>query len=413
MKRENNNFDDITVNSLLNEDEDYYKEQYIDCIGIDTITLNLISKPSKCEYIKNRVEQYCSSDAYTSPVINGRISEYTSNNEGCPIASVVLKQLFDPEEQKTYRLRITLVLRVPALIEKQKKNVLYSRMTVDSNGIYNISRLIHDETQAIFADRDNDINNIFESFTINNINMRGSISLKDLPDQDGEKYMKLLSCARRYRYMRDYKYQKSSKSLDMTSNAFTLKFRDGNTILSKMNNKSTYDIQDTKNKVMYCEDKIQVTFSVNKEFFDVRYIRDKIREDGVRPLLRFNVSVFTDVIRRAYDAFINLMIFMYTECDFYNGDIARRFIRESSYQHDTKNILRAYVRRCSNDTEFTENSKLFKQFFKVNYSNAYSNNRKKFVKMGMSTIIIPDILGVEKYKNPLVYMYLSKHPEYK
>ena len=410
MEKKNYNFDEFTVNSLLDDDEDYYKEKYIDCIDIDTITLNLMSKPSKCEYIKNCVEQYCSNDTYSSPVINGRISEYTSNDESCSVSSVVLKQLFDPEEKKTYGLTINLVLRVPTLIEKQKKNISYGKMIINDNGIYSISKVIYDEIQYIFADKDNNISNIFESFSISNINMRGSISLQDLPEQDGGKYMRLLSCARRYRHMSEYRYKESNKSLKMVGKSFILEFRDGGEILDKMNNKSTYDIQDMKNKSRYCEDKIQVTFSINKEFFNVRYIKDKVREDGDTSALRFNIDIFTDVFRRAYDVFINLMIFMYTECDFYNGDIARRFIRESSYQHDTKNILRAYVRRCSNDTEFTENSKLFKQFFKVNYSNAYSNNRKKFVKMGMSTIIIPDILGVEKYKNPLVYMYLSKHP---
>ena len=161
MEKKNDNFDEFTVNSLLDDDEDYYKEKYIDCIDIDTITLNLMSKPSKCEYIKNCVEQYCSNDTYSSPVINGRISEYTSNDESCSISSVVLKQLFDPEEKKTYGLTINLVLRVPTLIEKQKKNISYGKMIINDNGIYSISKVIYDEIQYIFADKDNNISNIF------------------------------------------------------------------------------------------------------------------------------------------------------------------------------------------------------------------------------------------------------------
>ena len=410
MNEKNNNFDDITVKSLLEEDEDFYVEKYIDCLDIDTITLTILSQPSKYDYVLNRVAKYCDNDAYVVPVVNGRTIEYISNDENKPLSHVIIKKLFDPNESKTYRLKVTMTLRVQALLNNQKKNASCDRVVIDSNGIYNTGKVIYSAVKIIFSDADNNIDNVIESCTINDIKLRGSISLEHLPEQDGEKYMKLLGCARHYRYTNDYGYKENSKSLIIVGRQFKLKFRDGNNILSKINNKSTRELDDMKTQLSYCKNKIQVTFNVIKEFFEVRRVNDKINKTNTgKYTKKFNIDLFADSIRIVYDAFIKLMIFMYTENDFYNATNARKFIRNSPFQCDTKDILRAYIKRCANDTEFTENSKIFKQFFKVTYSNAYSNNQKKFDKMGLSTIIIPDILGVEHYKNPLVYMYLSKH----
>lgn len=410
MKEKNNTLGNITVKSLLLEDEDYYKEQYIDCIDIDTITISLLARPSATQHITECIERYCDSSTYSAPVINGRIREYISHEETCPLSSVVLKQLYSTTDKKTYNVKLTLTLRIHPLIIKHEQDNTYYNVKVDDDGIYNTSRVVYKELRHMFCNSGTALDVIFSSYTIDSVRLIGSILTKHLPDKNCEKYMKLLSCARRYRHMTEYAYNSNSKSLNLVGKSFKLSFRDGNTVLSKMDNKSSYESKDT-HKASYCKDSIQVTFDVTKDFFNIEYLRDTGKIDtSSKYIQKFNINIFTDVLRRTYDVFINIMIFMYTSCDFYNASIARRKIRESSFHSDTKDTLRAYATRCANNDKFVENSKLFKQFFKVEYSNAYSNTRKKFEKMDMSTIIIPDILGVSEYKNPLVYMYLSKHP---
>ena len=116
MNEKNNNFDDITVKSLLEEDEDFYVEKYIDCLDIDTITLTILSQPSKYDYVLNRVAKYCDNDAYVVPVVNGRTIEYISNE--------LLKFPIDPSyDAQIYETKI--ILSTPAIETGKTISQLY------------------------------------------------------------------------------------------------------------------------------------------------------------------------------------------------------------------------------------------------------------------------------------------------
>ena len=150
------------------------------------------------------------------------------------------------------------------------------------------------------------------------------------------------------------------------------------------------------------KDKIYVMFRTTDKFINNDL---KIMSDDNELI---SIDTLVKTFRYIHESFTKFMIFMYSECDFYDAESALQIINNSRYHLDTKRNLCNYVKCCAKDTECTENGKIFKEFFGVKYSNAYSNNLKKFVNMGLSPIIIPDMINVKKYKNPLVYMYLTK-----
>lgn len=392
----------MSVDKIMLREHNYYDSERVDCLSVDKVTFRLITSPKFSRVIREAVLENCDTTT-TPPEINGKCILYVNEDENSPVSFLKSKSVYDHSKGITYSLVVKITFRVSALLKIQEQTQLIQTMVTGPNTTYNISKLLLDELERVFTLKNKDITfqEIFRYCGIDSINMKGCMDIKYIPDMDSEKYMKLLSCARRYRYTREFDYDDDTKQLEIISRSFNVIFSDGNEKIKRSIGETSKDIDNYPDLLKYCKDKIFVQFRVTKNFID-KDLRVSYDDDML------SIDTLISVIRYTHDAFTKFMIFMYSECNFYNYNLASKIINNSNYHLDTKENLLNYAKCCADDTKFTENGEIFKEFFGVKYSNAYSNNLKKFVNMRLSPIIIPDVLNIDNCKHPLVYMYLSK-----
>ena len=398
--------DKLTVDKIMTREHDCYILEEVDCLSVDRVTFKLITSPKFLRLIIKAINENCNIQS-CPPKINGKSIRYESEDENNPVSYVKSKSTYDPAQGATYKLIVKITFRVSALLKKQEDTQMKQTMITKPNTPYNISKLLLNELERVFTVKGNDItfDELFSFCCIDSVNMKGCIDLKYLPNLNSENYMRLLSCARRYRYTNDYEYDYDKKELYITGRSFTLLFKDGNNKLDTINENISDDFDKHVDLYKFNKDKIYVMFRTTDKFINNNL---KIISDGDDDKELISINTLVKTLRYIHESFTKFMIFMYSECDFYDAESALQIINNSRYHLDTKRNLCNYVKCCAKDTECTENGKMFKEFFGAKYSNAYSNNLKKFVNMGLSPIIIPDMINVKKYKNPLVYMYLTK-----
>ena len=405
MENENQrtiSLDNLTVNGLTSFEGEYDSVNFVKCLLPSIITFDMNARPCHSRKIKERIDHIvdASKEYHREPSINGKTIKFESRNYSSIIPCIIVKYNYDPIQHKSYDVNVKISIRISKLISEQKgmfKTALDYDIDTLSNAIMLKLHEIFDYTTS--DDITIDFQDIFYRCVIDNIKAVGSIDISDLGDDSSINYLNLLTAARQYRYMKRPDYNPTRKSFVLSTPSWNISMVDGDSEINNLLHYKNANIDDIEDVVNRYKNRIIVSFTVNRPYIETHVGKaddQLIDNDDIVSLFQYINVLFT-----------NIMIYLYTKSDFHNVSSAIDKIKSTRFHCDTKDTMINFVKFVGKDDQFTPNNILFKEFFKVDYSNAYSRTQRKFDSAGVSTIVIPDIIDKIKYKHPLVYLYAS------